>query len=106
MKLIRNNDGTFTLEREIGMVSLTANEMAFMQNQYMKFVLRDSIEYNLRGSDGELISLNLYPYSFEELVDEIYSELESQVDYGTPPTDDNIKDKIADIASFYEIEPE
>lgn len=82
------------------------NAMSLLMNRYMKDSLRNSIEYELKQADGDTIDLDRYPYSFEELVDEIFVDLEDEVDYGNPPTDDDIKDKIAEVASFYEMELE
>lgn len=81
-------------------------EMSLLMNRYMKDSLRDSVEYELREADGDTIDLEKYPYSFEELVDEIYVDLEDEVDYGNPPTDEDIKDKIQEVASYYEMEIE
>ena len=105
MKLTRTEDmSVYTLERENGSIDLTANEMSFLMNQFMKITLRDNIEYMLREMDGDTICLEKYPYSFEELIDEVFVELEDEVDYGNMPDDDDIRDKIADTASFYEME--
>jgi len=104
MKLTRNENNTYTLERENGTLDLTANEMSFLFNQFAKYSLRDNIEYELREADGDTIDLGRYPYSFEELVDEIFTDLEDEVDYGNLPSDSDIQDKIADVASYYDME--
>lgn len=104
MKITRNDNGTWTIESATRIVDLTANEVSLLVNQFMKHGLRESIEYRLRKADGDTIDLEKYPYSFEELVDEIYVDLEDEVDYGNFPNDDNIDDKIEEVASFYEME--
>ena len=104
MKLTKSEDGrVFTLERENGTVDLTANEMSFLFNQFAKFSVRDAIEYRLREADGDTINLAKYPHSFVELIDEIFVDLEDEIDYGNMPNDDDIDDKISDLASFYEM---
>ena len=104
MKLIRNENGTYTFERENGSLDLTANELSLLMNQYLKMSLRDSIIYRLHEADGDTLSLEKYPYSFDELVDEIYIDLEDEVDYGNLPDDEDIDAKIEEVASFYEME--
>lgn len=103
MKITENN-GIWTIESATRIVDLTANEVSLLVNQFMKHGLRESIEYRLREADGDTIDLEKYPYSFEELVDEIYVDLEDEVDYGNFPNDDDIDDKIEEVASFYEME--
>ena len=102
MKLARNPDGSFTFERENGSVTLTGNEMSFLFNQFAKISLRESIEYRLRELDGDRIDLSMYPYSFEELIDEVFVELEDDIDHGNMPDDKDIDDRIMDTAEFYD----
>ena len=101
---ITENEGIWTIKTETRSVDLTANEVSMLVNQFMKHGLRESIEYRLREADGDTIDLGKYPYSFEELVDEIYVDLEDEVDYGNYPDDEDIDGKIEEVASFYEME--
>ena len=103
MKITENN-GIWTIESTTRSIDLTANEVSLLVNQFMKHGLRDSIIYRLHEADGDTIDLEKYPYTFEELVDEIFTDLEDEVDYGNYPDDDDIDEKIADTASFYEME--
>ena len=105
MKLTRNeSSGIFTLERENGTLDLTSNEMSFLVNQYMKMSLRDSIIYELHEADGDTIDLEKYPYSFDELVDEVFDTLEGEIDYGNYPSDDYIQEIIADTTGYYDMD--
>ena len=61
MKLIRNENGTYTLELENGTIDLTANEVSFIVNQSNKLGLRDSIEYLVKEMDGDTIDMTRYP---------------------------------------------
>ena len=104
MKLTRNENGTYTLERENGTIDLTMNEVSFIVNQSNKIGLRDTIEDLCREMDKDTIDLDRYPYTFEEFIDEIFVDLEDEVDYGNMPSEEDIKDKIQDTANFYEME--
>ena len=103
MKLTRNENGTYTLERDTGSVDLTANEVSFIVNQSNKIGLRDSIEYLCREMDGDTIDLSKAPYGFGDFVEEIFTDLEDEVDYGNMPDDDDIRDKIQDTADYYDM---
>ena len=104
MKLIRNENGTYTLERENGTIDLTANEVSFIVNQSNKLGLRDSIEYLVKEMDGDTIDMTRYPYTYDEFIDEIFTDLEDEIDYGNMPDDDDIREKIHDTANYYEME--
>lgn len=85
-------------------VIIPFNDVSLLMNVYMKDSLRESVIYELNNANGDTIDLNLYPYTFDELVDEIYTDLADEIDYGNPPTDETIKDKITEVAEFYEME--
>lgn len=104
MTTITRTEAGYEIDSATYRITIPHNDMSLLVNIYMKDQLRDSIEYELHEADGDTIDLERYPYSFDELVDEIFTDLEDEVDYGNPPTDDDIKEKIADTASFYEME--
>lgn len=85
-------------------ITIPHRDMSLLVNIYMKDSLRNSIEYELREADGDTIDLERYPHSFEELVDEIFVDLENEIDYGNLPTDEDIQEKIADIAGYYDMD--
>jgi len=103
MKLTVENC-SFIFERDNGTtLALTPNEVSFIVNQSNKIGLRDSIEYWLREMDEDSIDLNKCPYGFNSLVDEIFTDLEDEVDFGNMPDDDDIQDKIIDVCSYYDM---
>ena len=104
MKLTRSEDmRTYLFEREgIGEIALTANEMSFLFNQFAKIGLRDSIGYKVDELNGDQIDLEQYPDGDREaFIDEIFTDLEDEVDYGNMPDDDDIEEKILDTADYY-----
>lgn len=106
MTTIERTEAGYEIKTGTYTMTIEHNVMSILMNRYMKDSLRDSIEYELREADGDTIDLERYPYSFEELVDEVFVDLEDEIDFGNPPTDDDIKNKIAEVASFYEMELE
>ena len=106
MKIIHNDNGIWTIESETRSIDLTANEVSLLVNQFMKHGLRESIEYRLNERNGDDINLEAYPYSYDELVDEIFTDLEEKIDYGEYPDDEDIDSGIDSVAQFYEMELE
>ena len=103
MELIRNENGTYTFNRGNGAIDLTASEVSLLVNQFLKMGLRNSIEYKLNEMNGDTIDLSRYPDTFEELVDEIFVDLEDEIDYGNGVSDEYIEEKIIDIAVYYDM---
>ena len=94
----------YTLTRADGTVlTLTANEVSLLATQMHKHDLRISIEDRVKEADGDTIDMNRYPYSYEEFIDEIYIDLEEEIDYGNPVSEEDIDEKITDTADFYEM---
>ena len=106
MTTIERNEYGYEIKADTYTMTIPHHDMSLLVNIYMKNSLRDSIIYELHEADGDTIDLERYPHGFDELVDEIFMDLEDEVDYGNLPTDDDIKDKIADVANYYEMELE
>lgn len=106
MTTIKRTEYGYEIDTSTYQMIVPHSEMSLLVNQYMKDSLRQSIEYELHEADGDTIDLERYPYSFEELVDEIFVDLEDEIDCGNYPSDDDVKEKIADTANFYEMELE
>ena len=94
--------GIYTIQTETRSIDLTTTEVSFIVNHFMKESVRETIGALLHEMDGDTIDLSQYPYSFEEFVDEIFVDLEDEIDYGNFPTEDDIRDKIEYVADFYE----
>ena len=107
MKLERREDGhsyRFVLNDTGSTIILSDNQMSFLFNQYAKIGLRDSIGYKVDELNGDQIDLERYPDGGrEDFIDEIFTDLEDEVDYGNMPDDDDIEEKIIDTASYYDM---
>ena len=100
---IKRNEGTYTLEKDGQSFTITMAEASAFVNQFVKAGLRESVKSMLRDLDGDRIELARYPETFEELVDEIATDLEDEIDNGNFPNDEDIENKISDICSFYDM---
>ena len=95
---------TYTITRADGTtIELTANEVSLLMNQMQKDTLRSRIEDAVNDMDGDTIDMSKYEYTREEFIDEIFLDLEDEIDYGNFVSDDDITDKITDTADFYEM---
>ena len=103
MTTISKEGNYYTIDRGTGTVTLTINEVSLLVNQFMKNGLRESIESLAHDMDGDTIDLSLYPYTLEEFFDEIFVDMEDEIDYGNYPHDEDIKDKIQDTADYYDM---
>lgn len=104
MKITRNDNGIWTLERENGTVDLTANEVSLLVNQFMKHGLRESITYLCHELDGDTIDLRKAPDGVDDFIEEVFCDLEDDVDYGDYPSEEYIREKIQDTANYYDME--
>ena len=93
--IITRDDGTT--------VNLTCNEVSLLINHVGKEGLRSQIEDRIASADGDWIDLSRYPFLREEFVEEIFVDLEDEIDYGNSVDDDTIDDKIADLSSYYDM---
>ena len=104
--IIRNSNGTWTIDSETRTVDLTTNEVCLLTNQFLKYSLRQSIECLCHELDGDYIDLRKLPdgLDFDDFVTEVYLCLEDDVDYGDYPSEEYIKEKIQDTANDYDME--
>ena len=95
---------TYSITRKDGtVITLTANEVSLLANQMNKDDLRTRIEDSVKDASEDWMNMEAYPYSYEEFIDEIYVDLEEEIDYGNPVSDDDINEKIESVADFYEM---
>lgn len=93
----------YTINRDDGTtVTLTVNEVNQLVNLFGKDSLREQIQYRVEECANDWLDLSHYPYSTEEFIDEIYIDLEDEIDYGNSVSDEDIDEKIADLIDFYE----
>lgn len=99
---IKRTKSGYTITRDDGTsVILSNNECSLLVNQIGRDGLRASIEDRLHEADQDWIDISRYPFSFDELVDEIFEYFEDTIDYGNSVDDDDIDDYIGNIASNY-----
>lgn len=102
MEITKDLNG-YTISRKDGdTVTLTVNEVNQLVNLFNKDTLRERIQYKVEECAEDWLDLSLYPYSAEEFIDEIYTDLEDNIDYGEPVSDEYIEEHIADVIGFYE----
>ena len=91
--LIVKDDGTNTI--------LTCNEVSLLVNFVGKEGLRSQIEDRLSEAESDWLDLSKYEGTREEFMQEIFDELEDEIDYGNSVSDDEVDERIEDTAGFY-----
>lgn len=82
-------------------VVLTCVEAGLLVNFIGKEGLRAQIEDRVTIAELDWLDLSKYEGTREEFVQEIYDDLEDEIDYGNSVSDDEIDDRISDTAGFY-----
>lgn len=107
-----NRDYSVTLIDDMGsIISMSSALAGCLKEQFLKMELRDAITNILDEeiSDG-YIDMSKHEYSREDFEEEIYTDLEDEIEYGDYHCLCNdgewIREKITDLASFYELEPD
>ena len=84
--------------------NVTAQELTALQTFSRHERLRNEITYVVDHmiEDGDL-DMSDYPYSYEELIDEIYIDYEDRLDNDEIPfpADDDVFDSVIDLIDFY-----
>lgn len=112
---INNGDkvGAFaTLTLDDGQtIALTFSDAGIIKENLLKNELRSAITNILNDEIGNgYIDMNKHEYSREDFEEEIYTDLEEEIEYGDYSALCNdgelIREKITDLANFYELEPD
>lgn len=91
--LISRNDGVTVI--------LTCAEAGLLVNYIGKEGLRVQIEDRTALAELDWLDLSKYEGTFDEFVQEIFDDLEDEIDYGNSVSDDEIDERISDTAAFY-----
>lgn len=99
----RIDECTIELSTETRTVLLNNEEIQKLKDFLVLDTLRSNITYVLNDMiEDEDIDISDYPYTKEELIDEIYIDYEDKVCNDEPfPSDDDIYDSIVDLIEYY-----
>lgn len=104
MTTITRNEYGYEIKADTYSMIVPHNDMSLLVNTYMKDQLRESVIYELHEADGDTIDLEKYPDSFDDLVEEVFVDLADEIDYGNFPNDEDIRNKIADVTGYYDMD--
>lgn len=82
-------------------IILNCVEVGLLINFVGKENLRAQIEDRVSDAESDWLDLTQYEGTREEFMQEIFDELEDEIDYGNSVSDDCIDERIADLANFY-----
>lgn len=82
-------------------VLLTCAEAGLLVNFIGKEGLRANIDERLEIAELDWLDISKYEGTRDEFMQEIFDELEEEIDYGNSVSDDEIDERICDTAAFY-----
>lgn len=107
-----NHDHSATLIDDMGnVISMSSALTGCLKQQLLKMELRDAIHNILDDEiDGGYIDMSKHEYSREDFEEEIFCDLEEEIEYGDYSALCNdgewIREKITDTANYYGLEPD
>ena len=102
---IKKNGNNYIIERNDGTsVELTCNEVSLLVNFFGKEGLRAQIADRVDNAIAdEGLNLDKYEGTREEFEEEIFVDLEDEIDYGNSVSEEFIDERIRDTADCYEL---
>ena len=102
---IKKSGNNYIIERNDGTsVELTCNEVSLLVNFFGKEGLRAQISDRVDNAIAdEGLNLDKYEGTREEFEDEIFVDLEDEIDYGNSVSEEYIDERIRDTADYYEL---
>lgn len=108
MKIVKNNEkNCYLIVKNDGTpIVLTCSEAGLLVNFIGKETLRDQIDDRVLTAESDWLDLSKYNGTREEFINEIFEDLEEEIDYGNSVSDDCIDEHINDLGCFYGLEKE
>lgn len=99
MKIRRRENNYLILKDDGTPVILTCAEAGLLVN----FIGKENLKIQIADRLDEAKSdwLDLSEYNTDEFIQEIFEELEDEIDYGNSVSDEDIDDRISDLGCFY-----
>lgn len=104
MKIVKRENNYLILKDDGTPVILTINEAGLLVNFIGKENLRLQIDYRLEDAENDWLDISKYNGTREEFIQEIFEELEDEIDYGNSVSDEFIDERINDLGTFYNLE--
>ena len=100
----RLDNDTIEIESATRIINVTTDELNALLTFNLHERLRNAVAYVVDHMiEDEDIDMDDYPYSKDELIDEIYVDFEDKLDADEIPfpDDDDIYDAVSDLIDFY-----
>lgn len=85
-------------------VVLSCNEAGLLVNFIGKENLRINIDARLEEAECDWLDLSDYDGTRDDFIQEIFDDLEDEIDYGNSVSDELIDERINDLGTFYNLE--
>ena len=104
MKIARQENNYLIIKNDGTNVILTCAEAGLLINFIGKENLK--IQITERVEEAKNDWLDLSEYNTDDFIQEIFEELEDEIDYGNSVSDEYIDERISDLGCFYGFEKE
>lgn len=104
IKVIRRTPDIIEIESATRTTNITTDELNALLKFNLHERLRSEVAYVIDHMiEDEDIDMDDYPYSKDELIDEIYIDFEDRLDADEIPfpDDDDVYDAVSDLIDFY-----
>lgn len=101
MKIVKRENNYLILKDDGTPVILTCAEAGLLINFIGKENLRVQIEDRTALAELDWLDISKYEGTRDEFMQEIFDDLEEEIDYGNSVSDDEIDERICDTAAFY-----
>lgn len=104
MKIARRENNYLIVKNDGTNVILTCAEAGLLIN----FIGKENLKIQIadRVEEAKNDWLDLSEYNTDDFIQEIFEELEDEIDYGNSVSEEYIDERISDLGSFYGFEKE
>ena len=104
MKIVKKENNYLILKDDGTPVILTCAEAGLLVNFIGKENLRVQIDERLEEAECDWLDLSDYNGTRDDFIQEIFDDLEDEIDYGNSVSDDYIDERINYLGTFYNLE--
>lgn len=106
MKIAKRENFYLIVKDDNTNVILSCSEAGLLVNFIGKENLRAQIDDRIDEAECDYLDLSRYDGTRKDFAQEIFDELEDEIDYGNSISDEYIDERISDLAAIYNLEKE
>ena len=76
--------------------------VTFIRKDNLRYMIDDMVD----NAEADWLDLSKYEFTRDDFIQEIFDNLEEEIDYGNPVTEEQVEEQINDLGTFYKLEKE